>query len=75
LVRPENEDELANIVKENEPYFDELFEKDFENSLRASFTVEELKEQLVEANLTQLVVHELDQHYLPFKMVIITGML
>lgn len=75
LIRPNNEEELTQIVKDNEPYFDELFEKDFENSLRASFTVEELKEQLVEANLTHLVVHELDQHYLPFKMVIITGML
>lgn len=75
LVRPESEEALEEIIKDNEPYVNELFKKDFENSLRASFTVEELKEQLTEANLSQLVVHELDQHYLRFKLVIVTGML
>lgn len=51
LMRPENDDEVSRMVDEyagNEP---EVLKRDFYNSLKAAFTVDEVKQQLSEAGL------------------------
>jgi len=72
FIRPESEEELAEIIKHREPYLDDLFRIDFENSLRACFTIEELKQQIADAGLN-LDVHEVDQFHLRAGVVIIAG--
>ena len=42
----------------------EILKKDFYASLKASFTVEEVKQQLIDAGLSQLEVFEVDELYL-----------
>jgi SAM-dependent methyltransferase len=51
FIRPSSEDELQLIVDSNGPYKYDIVKTDLENSLRASFTVDELRYQLVNAGL------------------------
>ena len=74
FIRPETEEELQEILEFREPYLDDLFRQDFENSLRACFTVKELEQQVAEAGLA-LTVHEVDQLHLKANVVIIAGAL
>ena len=63
LVRPVDEQTVAYLVNEyaaNEP---EILKSDFEHSLRAAFTVEEVRQQLNEVGLPNLLVEEIsDRH-------------
>lgn len=63
LVRPVDEQTVQFLVNEyaaNEP---DILKLDFENSLRAAFTVKEMKKQLNEAGLSKLSVEEIsDRH-------------
>lgn len=74
FIRPDTEEELQEIVKFKEPYLDDIFRLDFENSLRACFTVEEIKSQLDACGLT-FSVHKVDQYHLKANVVIIAGIL
>jgi trans-aconitate methyltransferase len=51
LIRPEDEETLKGIIDNNGPYLNSIFQTDLENSLRAGFSITEIKEQLVECNL------------------------
>lgn len=58
LVRPIDEQTVTYLTNEyaaNEP---EILKSDFENSLRAAFTVKEVRQQLDEMNLSNLRVEE-----------------
>ena len=63
LVRPIDEQTVTYLTNEytaNEP---EILKSDFENSLRAAFTVEEVRQQLEEAALSNLAVEAIsDRH-------------
>ena len=63
LVRPVDEQTvtfLSNEYAANEP---EILKSDFENSLRASFSIEEVRQQLKEVGLSNLTVEEIgDRH-------------
>ena len=63
LVRPIDEQTVAYLTNEyaaNEP---EILKSDFENSLRAAFTEEEVRQQLDEVGLPNLVVEAIgDRH-------------
>lgn len=63
LIRPVDEQTvkfLSNEYAANEP---ELLKKDFENSLRAAFTVEEVQQQLDEIGLANLKIEKMsDRH-------------
>lgn len=74
FIRPETEEELQEILEFREPYLDDLFRQDFENSLRACFTIKELEQQVADAGLA-LHVHEVDQLHLKANVVIIAGAL
>lgn len=74
FIRPDTEEELQEIVKFKEPYLDDIFRLDFENSLRACFTVEEIENQLVTCGLF-FPVHKVDQYHLKANVVIIAGTL
>ncbi len=73
FLRPESEEKLQEAIVHRD-YLDEHFKQDFENSLRACFTVDEIKQQLAECNLNLKVV-EVDQFHLKAGVVIIAGML
>ena len=72
FLRPESEEQLQATIAHRD-YLDEHFKKDFENSLRACFTVDEIKQQLDECNL-DLTIVEVDQYHLKAGLVIIAGM-
>jgi trans-aconitate methyltransferase len=55
MVRPKDEMELRSIVEANGPFTDKVFKLDFENSLRACFTIEEITEQLAASGLNLTV--------------------
>ena len=63
LMRPSDEETvqyLSNEYAANEP---EILKRDFENSLRAAFTVKEVRQQLDEMGLVKLNVEEVsDRH-------------
>lgn len=63
LIRPVDEQTvqfLSNEYAENEPA---ILKEDFENSLRAAYTVKEVRQQLDETGLTKLQVEEVsDRH-------------
>lgn len=63
LVRPVDEQTvnfLSNEYAANEP---EILKSDFEHSLRASFSIEEVRQQLKEVGLSNLTVEEIgDRH-------------
>lgn len=72
LVRPETEEEIQRFIN-GKPYTPE-FKKDFENSLRAAFTIDEIKEQLKEVGFEKLTVMEIEEIYsINMPMVLITG--
>ena len=61
LIRPTDEqtvDFLSSEYAANEP---EVLQNDFENSLRAAFTIKEVQQQLEEADLDTLTVEEIDE--------------
>ncbi len=72
FLRPESEEQLQETIAYRE-YLDEDFKKDFENSLRACFTVDEIRQQLAECNL-DLTIVEVDQYHLKAGLVVIAGM-
>jgi len=63
LIRPKNSkqvEELTNQYAENEP---EILRRDFKNSLKAAFTIDEVKLQLYDAELEKLSVRAVsDRH-------------
>ena len=63
LIRPKNSkqvEELTNQYAENEP---EILRRDFKNSLKAAFTIDEVKLQLYDAGLKELSVRAVsDRH-------------
>jgi hypothetical protein len=73
FLRPESEEQLQETIAHRD-YLDEHFKTDFENSLRACFTVEEIRQQLVDCGLNLKIV-EVDQYHLKAGLVIIAGML
>jgi len=73
FIRPESEEDLQRIVQ-HRGYLEGKFKEDFENSLRACFTIDEIKQQLEDCNL-KLTVHEVDQFHLKAGVVIISGVL
>lgn len=61
LIRPVDEQTINFLSAEyvaNEP---EILKTDFENSLRAAFTIDEVKQQLQQQELNQLVVEQVDE--------------
>lgn len=61
LIRPLDEQTvkfLSNEYTENEP---DILKQDFENSLRAAFTLEEVKQQLEETGLMNLKVEQVSE--------------
>lgn len=72
LLRPKSEEDVQELVAAKE--CSDLFKIDFENSLRAAFTIDEIKEQLKEADLN-LTVLEIDQFHLKMDLVLIVGAL
>lgn len=72
LIRPDTEERVEELV--NEKSYSTEFKKDFENSLRSAFTIEEINTQLKEARL-DLTVIEIDQYNLGMDLVLITGIM
>ncbi|MCW8986851.1 MAG: class I SAM-dependent methyltransferase [Gammaproteobacteria bacterium] len=70
LVRPVDEQTvkfLANEYAANEP---DILKSDFENSLRAAFTVDEVRQQLNETDLTNLNVEQVsDRHMIIYGII------
>ena len=58
LLRVENSDECWTIVSGMAPNSPSVFQKDFYNTLRAAFTVEEIQQQLLDAGLTATIETE-----------------
>jgi ubiquinone/menaquinone biosynthesis C-methylase UbiE len=58
LLRVENSDECWAIVNGMTPNAPDVFKTDFYNTLRASFTVEEIQQQLTDAGLTATITTE-----------------
>jgi trans-aconitate methyltransferase len=73
LVRPSNELELEEFIVKNEPYDNEVFKDDFENSLRAAFTYEEIEQQLIDCNLDLSVTRITRDTTNNFELVVISG--
>jgi trans-aconitate methyltransferase len=71
LLRPNSEERLQELVQNKE--CSDCFRKDFENSLRAAFTLDEINTQLAQANLS-FDVFEVDQYNLGMDLVLIAGM-
>ena len=64
LIRPIDEQTVKFLVSEyaeNEP---EILKKDFENSLHAALTVEEVRLQLNKIGLANLTVEEASDHHM-----------
>jgi len=63
LIRPIDEQTVKFLVSEYVANEAEILQQDFEHSLRAAFTVNEVRSQLNEAGLSQLAVEEVsDRH-------------
>ena len=63
LFRPVDEQTVQFLVKEHAANEPDVLRTDFENSLRAAFTVEEVQQQLEETGLTNLQVEQVsDRH-------------
>lgn len=58
LIRPIDEHTVEFLSKEYAENESDILQKDFENSLRASFTVKEVRQQLDEMGLSNLTVEE-----------------
>jgi SAM-dependent methyltransferase len=55
MIRPESYDQIATIINQLAATEDDIFKTDFKNSLAASFTLDEIKDQLRDANLNLVV--------------------
>ena len=64
LVRPSSIEKAMEIKEKYLLDSPEILKEDFFASLKASFTVEEVNEQLVNAGLSQLKVYQVDELYL-----------
>ena len=68
LMRPESEERLQWMVKEysaNEP---DVLQRDFANSLRAAFTLEEINQQLIDADLDNMKIEVVsDRHFIIYR--------
>jgi ubiquinone/menaquinone biosynthesis C-methylase UbiE len=73
LLRVEDDATCLDIVDGFTPNAPAAFKQDFVNTLKASFTLEEIAEQLVQAGLTATVTTQ--EAYPSCKVVIITGIL
>lgn len=68
LLRPDTEEEVEKIIELHAANTNLYYQNDFRNSLKAAFTLQEIKKQLFDHNLTHLKVENLDN-----KIVIIYG--
>ena len=64
LIRPNSIEKVFEIKEKNLLNSPDILKKDFHASLKASFTVEEVKHQLINAGLSQLQVFQVDELYL-----------
>ena len=64
LIRPSSEEKAFEIQEKYLSNSPEILKKDFYASLKASFTVNEVNQQLVNAGLSQLEVIQVDELYL-----------
>ena len=63
LVRPKSVEKAIEIKENHLSSSPEILKKDFYASLKASFTVDEVNQQLVNAGLSQLEVFQVDELY------------
>ena len=63
LIRPSSEEKVFELKEKHLPTAPEILKKDFYASLKASFTVDEVKQQLVKSGLSQLEVFQVDELY------------
>jgi len=64
LIRPSSAEKAFDIQETYLPNSPEILKKDFLASLKASFTVDEVNQQLFDAGLSQLNVFQVDELYL-----------
>ena len=64
LIRPTSIEKALEIKEKHLPDSPEVLKNDFYQSLKASFTVEEVNQQLVNSGLSQLEVFQVDELYL-----------
>ena len=64
LRRPHNEGELQQLVERHAATAPAVLKRDYEASLRAAFSAEEVQQQLQQAQLPQLKVMEREDRYL-----------
>jgi len=63
LIRPASIEKVFELKEKHLSNSPEILKKDFYASLNASFTVEEVSQQLVDAGLSQLEVFQIDELY------------
>ena len=63
LIRPASLEKAFELKEKHLSNSPEILKKDFYASLKASFTVEEVSQQLVDAGLSQLKVFQIDELY------------
>ena len=63
LIRPASVEKAFELKEKHLSNSPEILKKDFYASLKASFTVEEVSQQLVEAGLSQLELFQVDELY------------
>ncbi len=63
LIRPASSEKVFEIKEKHLSNSPEILKKDFHASLKASFTVDEVIQQLVDAGLSQLEVFQVDELY------------
>ncbi len=63
LIRPDSIENALEIKEKHLTNSPEILKKDFYASLKASFTVDEVNQQLVNAGLSQLEVFQVDELY------------
>ena len=63
LIRPASVEKAFELKEKHLSNSPEILKKDFYASLKASFTVEEVSQQLVDARLSQLEVFQVDELY------------
>jgi len=64
LIRPNSVEKAFEIKEKHLPNSPEVLKKDFLASLKASFTVDEVSQQLLNAGLPQLEIFQVDEIYL-----------
>lgn len=64
LFRPESEAEALQIVADNAGSEPQILRDDFYHSLLAAFTLEEVRQMLVDADLTHLVAEQISNRHL-----------